>query len=131
MYENVDAVVATPIYSFWYELSIAFPEAKVIFYEREIDSWSLSRAKQVVATSELTILPDVVRRSIYYFLAPNSYKIEVNNSLANKMTLGYFDNFKSIFLENFQPNLFYMKRAYRQHNTDVINKGQPQKRKLV
>ena len=37
--DNVDVVLDLPYYFFWKEILDVFPEAKVVFYERDEDEW--------------------------------------------------------------------------------------------
>ncbi|XP_078495765.1 uncharacterized protein LOC100178698 [Ciona intestinalis] len=47
MYKGVDAVVDGPSYAFWEELSLAFPEAKLIFCARDEQAWLRSMINQL------------------------------------------------------------------------------------
>nr|XP_026692302.1 uncharacterized protein LOC100178698 [Ciona intestinalis] len=47
MYKGVDAVVDGPSYAFWEELSLAFPEAKLIFCVRNEQEWLRSMINQL------------------------------------------------------------------------------------
>ncbi|XP_078495766.1 uncharacterized protein LOC144751263 [Ciona intestinalis] len=47
MYKGVDAVVDGPCFVFWEELSLAFPEAKLIFCARDEQSWLRSMINQL------------------------------------------------------------------------------------
>lgn len=52
MYENVDAIMDLPTYHYWEQIAQAFPEAKILFVERDTEVWCASTLKMFKIINE-------------------------------------------------------------------------------
>ena len=69
--KDFDVVMDTPCHILWYEISLAFPDAKVIFYERPIDEWWPSFVKQIKSVQKVPTLPDFLKNRQIDWLMPS------------------------------------------------------------
>nr|XP_039249112.1 uncharacterized protein LOC120326829 isoform X2 [Styela clava] len=116
IYENVDAVVDTPMFYFWEELAEAFPDAKVILMVRDNpDVWVNSYRKQ---------LRDLNGWHMYYypFLSAMWRKFFIFGTNAGLLPFG---NWQSVFgIARYWPQAIELpfKQAYRRHNAHVVHR---------
>ena len=128
MFKDVDALVEGPNLYFWKEILTVFPECKVVHFQREEDAWYKSVVKQVKGYSHDSygnnLIPNWLVEGTLWFvptLARTSYV--QRNHLSPLMCGEYGQNYMSPWSLS-SPKLLNelaIKRAYRQHNTDVIN----------
>ena len=145
MLENVDVVVDFPFVTFWREILGCFPEAKVIFYEREVEDWF----KSFLSTTDIGIrnehkYPGSLDLLVQKFFKPKYYKIDMlwrnhfHNYWLGQMRPNDLDrSWWTVFPINLFSNIFLSQKSleklkyscrisklhairnYRMHNADV------------
>jgi len=131
MYKDVDVAVAMPIYSFWKELCEAFPDCKVIFYERPEAEWTKSSNGQLEKLAALKWLPDEISYPILRLFAPKTYQCQVWFDRLADINLGQeFYGWNSWWYGRFKPDSLLNTLKYRRHNADVMVNC-PEERLLV
>jgi len=124
MYKDVDVVCEGPNLYFWRELLEVFPEAKVIHYQRPIDSWYKSYAKQ---NYEIRVnykyLPNwFIEYSVSLFLPSLRNYRDVQKYLCCMMAGQPAVTWLSPWTNPVEiQNEIGLKRSYRLHNADVLN----------
>lgn len=118
-----DVVLDVPFYLIWKELLDAFPEAKVIFWERDIDSWFGSFKKQNEDYWKIcgNGWPDWVIDLKKYLLYPKFHAMDRKKNYMSGILLFGSGDFQEY---NWRGQMFQMdevmiKRLYRQHCADV------------
>jgi len=115
MYKGVDAVVDQPASGLWEELSIAFPEAKIILTERENeDVWMKS------LNNQLELFLGGWFAKIAYYLAPEyrRFRILTRNSFRSYSGNHVDAEFTFPSLK-MTTNETLLRKWYRQHNAYV------------
>ena len=129
-YKNYDVLLAFPIYMFWKEIHAAFPEAKVIFYQREFDNWYVSAEKHVEQIYKVKgeyFPPDSLYLSYLYFFSPTIYKCELWNKKLGSINAQNSLSVKSLLFGKYnmmcqvmdQPK-FLVERRHRMHAADIL-----------
>jgi len=118
MYEGVDAVTGMPVYYYWEELLEAFPEAKVVLYERPVEKWykSFCHQYEVSGSSE----------QIRNYFSPTSWEHEEYFETSFASIFGFRPNVSSVFKKTLK-NETLLKKAYKMHNDYVKNNCPPEK----
>lgn len=121
--EDFDVVLDAPFYFIWKELSEAFPEAKVIFWERDIDSWYKSWKKQLDDYVDIANngWPDWVIDLMNYTMYPKFHALDRQKEgplwpLIMSTGKHYYRNW---YGKKWECDEVVMKRIYRQHCADV------------
>jgi len=122
IFENYEVCTDFPGYIIWHELLEAFPDAKVIFWERDADSWYKSLQNQMDEYHRNVIKGtpwwvSEIRANILY---PKTYKSL--KAVADKTA--YFWHARPVKYTNWRGEVDVMdevivKRTYRQHCADV------------
>ncbi|XP_039249041.1 uncharacterized protein LOC120326765 [Styela clava] len=123
-FENVDAVVDTPMFYFWEELAEAFPDAKVILMTRDnVEAWYKSSSKQMRVLNGWHMY-------YYPFLSSTWRKYFVFGTNACLLPFGYWTSVYGI--ESYWPETVEIisKQTYRRHNAHVVHSC-PKNRLLV
>jgi len=122
MYEGVDAVTDMPCFYFWEELLEAFPEAKIVFCQRQSeDEWWKSMKCQIETGGSflMRILP---------LLSYSNYKLRQFSIAMTRTVLGVNFDAPLGFLPAINEKQF--RKAYRMHNTYVLSKA-PKDKMLI
>jgi len=122
MLKDVDAVTDVPAYFFWEEILEAFPEAKVIFCQRETeDDWFKSWEKQLLSGDKFSdklfgrLSPSYwIFRDYVQAVSVCVFGLRLNDGLFKKVTC----------------NELRMRMAYRRHNNYILQKA-PKDKLLV
>nr|XP_009860338.2 uncharacterized protein LOC104266268 [Ciona intestinalis] len=111
MYKGVDAVLDSPTFIFWEEISEAYPEAKIIFSVRDEESWLRSLEKQVHShvSEPKYLLMQMLSYSGWGLFRFTQATALVVIGAAIKWPWGPV---------NYNPTLW--KRIYRNHNSNVL-----------
>jgi len=128
--KNFDIVIDSPCHIIWYEILQAFPDAKVIFYQRPVDEWWPSFLKQITSFQNLPMSPDFIRHKLIYYLNPSML---LYTDYCSLLTLFYGHNvspFKSWNGKKANFDEIFAKRMYRKHNSDVLSNC-PSERLLI
>ena len=127
MYKDIEVVTDAPAYLYWQELSEIFPDAKLVFYEREIESWAVSFRGQVESFSKYYVFPDFISKIIAYFFMPEQKKIqEMSNCLLVKVMGGMHiiprkDFCLNYMLKNCKASFdLHARQSYRRHCADFL-----------
>lgn len=123
MYKDVDVVVEGPNIFYWREILKIFPDCKVIHYQRDEDDWWNSFSKQLNMYNEFN--PGVPNWFIYITLIfiptlgkqSYLYKNHLASLLINQKGNTFIPPW-TMELKN--VNEFMARRAYRTHNSDVL-----------
>lgn len=78
MFKDIDVVTDSPHYFYWRELLDAFPDAKVIFWERPEQPWLKSMVKQIESITESVLKPDIICDIFKPFSALMREKLKFN-----------------------------------------------------
>ena len=131
MYKDIDVVCDAPAFLFWEQILQVFPEAKAIFYERDIEKWYPSWVKQNQSLASLLRLPDIIQRPLLYLLVPTLYK---NGLLSDQIFLRFFASAlrprKRLSGEFFVIPEIHARNHYKMHNANFL-KNCPNNRRLV
>lgn len=123
MYKNVDAIMDVPTYHYWQQISQAFPEAKILFVERDADKW----VKSVISMFE--IINDTrwfdqawkrtLARPLIYCLSPTLLKF--SDWMDTTFTQAIGPNLDTIGKPNNQDRFSRsnMKTLYEKHSCHV------------
>ena len=117
-----DVVMDSPTHVIWYEILLAFPNAKVIFHERPIDEWYPSFVKQMLSLRTVPALPDRLQEVLIDNLNP-SLDIWITRPTSTFQTFFFGHNvypYKDMKSEYAALDEIFIKRNYRQHNADVL-----------
>lgn len=121
MYQDVDAVIASPAYLYWEEMAEAFPKAKIIFYMRETEDFIQSGATQLKELVAIKKMPDIFYYIFYYFFSPTSLKCQKWFDISCQINLLQpFHGWWSIFHGKFKPNITLCRKKYEYHNGHVL-----------
>merc|ERR1712242_77615 len=72
-----DVVRDVPCHALWWEILQAFPDAKVIFYERPIEQWWPSFVKQIESFYQMPVPPDFIKIPMMKALNPTACHMAV------------------------------------------------------
>jgi len=112
MLEKVDAVTDIPAYFFWQEILEAFPEAKIIFCQRETeDEWWNSFYRQLKSADSFII-------TFFKKFSPTAYRFRKFMEICSGTIFGTFAKY-SLFTR-MKYNSQRLRIAYRQHNNFVL-----------
>ena len=121
MHKDVDVLVAMPAYTFWRELTEAFPEAKVIFYARSEEAWKKSAYNQLNKLAELKKVPDIISLTMLRIFAPTSYKCQIwFNRFCDLNISQEFKGWYTFSHGRFVQDKLIGVLCYRRHNADVL-----------
>ena len=119
---DFDVVMDSPCHVIWYEILLAFPEAKVIFYERPIEKWwpSFVRHNQALQRVPLASPPDFLNHLFIEYFNPSLliYKDSSFFPLYYGHNVRPFKNWRG---ENAPLDELFVKRMYRRHCSDVLS----------
>ena len=119
--QKVDVVVGGPVYFFWAELLEIFPEAKVVFFQRDEDSWQKSHEITLNKVVGLKIVPDVISLALLRIFAPESYQMEKFWHRNFNITSGQeFTGWWSVIHGKYVPGSLLNRLNYRQTNASVV-----------
>jgi len=111
MFADVDAVTDIPGCFFWEEIHRAFPDAKIIWSERESeDVWWKSFEKQM-QQSDLLII------KLITYLSPSMMKMDKFASKICQIAFGF--EFKKYLFHKYSFNEMMARKSYRMHNSYV------------
>lgn len=125
--KDFDVFTDMPGHFFWKEILDAFPECKVIFYERPEDEWYASWVKQVQSMYKLPMPNDWIRNVISTLLYP-----KVREMMIGEESLAMINGYPCYPLKNRKGEWYpvdetFIKRIYRRHNSDVLRNCPPEK----
>jgi len=118
--KDFDVFTDLPSHFFWKEIIDAFPDCKVIFYERPEDEWYVSWVKQVQSMYKLPMPSDWIRNMICTLFYP-----KISESMMSKESLARINGYPCMPLKNWKGEWYpidetFIKRIYRRHNSDVL-----------
>ena len=123
--QDVDVITDLPGLFYWYELMEIFPEAKVIFSEREEDSWWESFSKQHKQSGDMAYtFPDFLAKPLRRIFSPTWYKInQMMEYCCTRYTahkgFGVSSTFGRMDLDEMS-----CRSLYRSHNANVLRNCQ-------
>jgi len=121
MYAEVDACTDIPSCYFWEEIHEAFPDAKIVFLQRENEEiWWESMKKQMLSANGFFL--NLLKLFSPTFAHLNWYSVKMNKVIFGYNTHSYFGDLKI--------NEQLIRMTYRQHNSYVLEKA-PKDKLLV
>ena len=122
IFKDFDVVTDAPGVLFWNELMEVFPEAKVIFWERDEDQWWKSFERQMNEWTPLIYpYPDLVMETYHFIFNPTRLKFRRLMMELDPLLIGTPCFYKRTFSgKTWQISELHAKRVYRQHCSDVL-----------
>lgn len=118
--KDFDIVTDLPFHLYWKELLEVFPDAKVIYYEREIESWfkSFKHTIDIVCSSRTShdFIHDTMVHLIFPFAKNHLRLYKYYTGIFFGQHVGLFKNLNG---QIYQLSEMHAKRVYRQHNADI------------
>jgi len=121
MYKEVDSVTDIPSFHFWEEILGAFPDAKIVFCQRDEDEWWASRRKMLMSRQSFKL-------RAMRMLSPSLRAMQDFLWLGHAVTEGWYAVEPWFGYGNMPEQL--LRRAYRRHNRNVLENA-PKDRLLV
>merc|ERR1712000_570157 len=130
MYKDVDIALDSPCFFYWDQILSVFPEAKCIFYERDVDRWFKSFNKMFDTFIENQKIPDVFSHCFTYIFCPKLLKMHEMFSKIN--ILLFSSKIRLMYLDwsRLKVDEYMTKLNYKKHNAHFMVNC-PEKKRLV